>query len=917
MSLSIEPDDDYHDSCQEVGYTRDSDHTILENLREHINFFIKNRTSLDISEELIHNASFLEKCVEGRLREKENRIANHQNVDDKHDYVIKIISFDLFLNRIFQSMAQNQNIDSTLCELKTGLDGKQVIKEGTIWHDLFQKFLEEYEGGCLHYMQDINLNSDLKIKKDSFLTKLLTENIQKETRVDLINLCTSVFEGMKNFKIDYEHEFYPNESEFESKPETETGSESEKESSDDESESETSGETSDKPSDKPSGKPSGEPSGETTHLHTRGAKDAKTHETHEIQNIKLSDIKFQTLKDLLNVGKRIAIDVYKLAHIYIKPPPNKIYDKVYRRDFDKDDNITEFYNLKNINFKDQYILNHLREMDMSNTILQAFEDLFCFYAFKCFSIKVRVFRTKYIDIFQPRHGYKDTDSNGKITLTASNNTECAYNFLIIKDEKENTYVVDYVNGRSRGFDLTIWKYEEPNTYFSHYGSIRINQHDVINKPFNNRLHTLLNAEGQVPRNLASHPCAKIIIPCVNKTYNVDNIDVPFKKKTTVIVGAGVAGLYAAYIVKKNYNDYVRVYESADRVGGLVQSERCGNTVVELGPSYHLKSHTCMKNLLQFAGVETKPFNPPTKVRVDGEETTVEELEDELFEKLDMKTFESRADNGLPWWDEMKHFCMNHYNTTSDEGQAYTVDSTGITGYQGALEKVATELKKRKVEIITNHEVTQGELTDLIKDTTISRIIIATPPHVLSKLLPCNSDASDAEDFDLTKNVPRKSIRIYAFFEKTHEVLSDIHNRYKDCHIVSMKELFRWAIVVSPQLFMISYTDADKAEKIIEMLDENKEEGLETVWKSFKKHVGIEKFSVKPKFLVRDNYASAAYHTVSKCDIKGEENPFFFDCSDIDPLKKISIVGEAYGPPKLRAWMEGACMSVKEVFKNAM
>ena len=915
----------------------------MENLCAHINYFVNNKNEANIFKHLIQDAKILESCVEGRLRKKETRIADDQYVDDNHDFPIKIISFDLFLNRVFQIIANNQlNINLEKCTLKSNAGEKQMIENDTLWCNLFQKFEKEYEHGCLQYMKV--LNTDLKIKKDEFLTTLLTKNIQN--RVDLNDLLNTVFKGMEKFSSEYEPAAHFNNG-------SESGSESGNESNDGNESGNESNDGSESGNEFNDGSESGNETNDGSKSRNKfndGSKfgdnenieemvQTMSIETHpRIQNTNLSEIKSEKIKQLLNIGKQIAIDVFKLAHVFIQPPPNKIYDKLYSREFDQDDNVTEYYDLKSVDFKGSHILKHLREMDMSNTLLRAFEDLFSYLACKCFEIEVRSFSKEYYQIFQPNHGYKTTDSNNKIVLTApSNNQESSYNFLSIKDDKNNTYVVDYVNGRSRGFDLTIWKYEEKyNTYFSDYGSIKIYPNDIHTSELNNRIRLFLNEKGQVRKDLASHPCSKIITPCVNKEYVVNNIDVSFKKKTTVIVGAGVAGLYAAYIMSKNFNDDVFVYERADRVGGLVQSKRCGgNTVVELGPSHHLESHTCMQNMLKFAGIKVRAFEPPSVIQIDDRPTTVQNLEDELFKNIDNReTFESQANKnglldmamGLPWWDEMKHFCTNHYDKTTDDGQPYTVDSNdSVIGYQGALEKVATELKKRSVHIETNHEVKKEEIKKWLKDVNISRIIIATPPHVLPQLLSGEAPVSQAKDIIPKEYViPRKSIRIYACFEIETELLSTIHEKLKNYHIVSKNALFRWAIAVSPQTFMISYTDADRAEAIEKLLKKNKEKGLAEVWESFKTHVTkhfLEKTDrfpdENPKFLVRDEYKGAAYHTVSECETNRDANPYFSVFPDFDPDKKISIVGEAYGPPKLRAWMEGACMSVKEVFKKGM
>jgi len=53
---------------------------------------------------------------------------------------------------------------------------------------------------------------------------------------------------------------------------------------------------------------------------------------------------------------------------------------------------------------------------------------------------------------------------------------------------------------------------------------------------------------------------------------------------TVIIGAGLSGLYAAYLLAGQGKSFM-VLEARDRPGGRILSPRCGDLPADLGPSW--------------------------------------------------------------------------------------------------------------------------------------------------------------------------------------------------------------------------------------------------------------------------------------------------------------------------------------------
>lgn len=398
--------------------------------------------------------------------------------------------------------------------------------------------------------------------------------------------------------------------------------------------------------------------------------------------------------------------------------------------------------------------------------------------------------------------------------------------------------------------------------------------------------------------------------------------------SAIVVGAGVAGLYAAYLLRKEFQ--VIVLEKTSRVGGLVQTKEIkndnnANITLELGPSHHLEEHKRVRELLAYGFQKKnkefeKEFSSPSVIVADGKVVKTSDVEKFLFERCEKKdeTFDVCVANVsdfphdknpkfLPWWDELKHFRKKDAKLSAEEGTAFTVEG----GYEKAFQKVADKLKSEGVQIFTGVEVTafDGSKVETCDGhfSHFNVIVFAVPLAALNtlKIVP------SCPVLNPKKHKARKSIRIFAFIE---EKAFSFYENLKDKHIVSTERLFRWAVLLTPHVWMISYTDADCAESVEAAIDVN----VMQIWKSLFDHImtyhtdGILLQDVdvvkkaKPEFFYRDDYKGYAYHT----DVSDERDfKSIIDC----PL----LAGEAYGPPELRAWMEGACASVETALKEIL
>lgn len=75
-------------------------------------------------------------------------------------------------------------------------------------------------------------------------------------------------------------------------------------------------------------------------------------------------------------------------------------------------------------------------------------------------------------------------------------------------------------------------------------------------------------------------------------------------KPVAIIGGGITGLTAAYHLKQR-NVPVRLFEAADRVGGVVQSIRRDGHLVEFGPNSILETSPVISKLVRNLGLESR------------------------------------------------------------------------------------------------------------------------------------------------------------------------------------------------------------------------------------------------------------------------------------------------------------------------
>ena len=91
----------------------------------------------------------------------------------------------------------------------------------------------------------------------------------------------------------------------------------------------------------------------------------------------------------------------------------------------------------------------------------------------------------------------------------------------------------------------------------------------------------------------------------------------YKKADVAVVGAGIAGLTAAYrLQKKGYK--VHVFEAASQVGGRIRTERVEGFLLDRGFHLFFSAYPELKNFIDVKRLNVNPVYPGTLIRYENE-----------------------------------------------------------------------------------------------------------------------------------------------------------------------------------------------------------------------------------------------------------------------------------------------------------
>jgi glycine/D-amino acid oxidase-like deaminating enzyme len=385
----------------------------------------------------------------------------------------------------------------------------------------------------------------------------------------------------------------------------------------------------------------------------------------------------------------------------------------------------------------------------------------------------------------------------------------------------------------------------------------------------------------------------------------------------LVVGAGVGGLSVAMRCARYFR--VTIAESSDRVGGLVRTVvGSEGKPLELGPSHHLEDHVNFRTLVKYGvpGESEVTFGSGEEIIVCDETSESMKVSDVAKREKSSLARGDRPDRTcVPWADETAAFDIGD----AASGALATSGKKRLTarlGYQRTLESVKRRLQTE--EGVSFHFLTEvvrisrldGEFVVETRgpqrslSSRYSAVVMAAPPSQ-ARLMRLPPDVRVPSD-EQTKPIA-SSRTVLSFTTVPREIEpAMIPGRHYVSDADGTKG-FRWAVVLSKTDLLLSYVDGGRAEKQL-----NGQTSTHDLAESFLKFLSRKKL-VRGCFTAEQLILSAEVH------IGGSTHAFHAPGTrrnaEIERSSDFKFVGEAYGPPYLRAWMESASYSALEAAKE--
>lgn len=341
----------------------------------------------------------------------------------------------------------------------------------------------------------------------------------------------------------------------------------------------------------------------------------------------------------------------------------------------------------------------------------------------------------------------------------------------------------------------------------------------------------------------------------------------------LIIGAGIAGLYAGYLLKKKgINDFM-IFEKNKRVGGKIVTLYASNkTPIELGPSIvHSNQDNIMGLLREFDLhlVQTSNIHPFY------DNITYQEYDHKPIDgvKCVKDVINEKEQIQLETFDEVKYM---DYNTW--------VESQNIMGTVYYVEEGLKHLPNRMYSFLKDHIKLEysvdkignnGEVHYNGKIQKFDKIIIAT-----------SIEDSIIEEINTMAN-SYPTVRVYIEFNE----LPDIFEKYDS---VTSNKSFRWAIKINEKIVLISYVDGDRANYFIKKTDK---EIINEICKDLK----IDKKTIKKYWIAKWKDA----FTVIPCFKMNKLKNDYYKINEIIYQSCVPYIYE-------QAWMEGHLIQIKEI-----
>jgi hypothetical protein len=388
----------------------------------------------------------------------------------------------------------------------------------------------------------------------------------------------------------------------------------------------------------------------------------------------------------------------------------------------------------------------------------------------------------------------------------------------------------------------------------------------------------------------------------------------------VIIGGGIAGLYAAYNIKRflpTTTFIILEKERKQRLGGRAGNEMfCGTEIVTGAGIGRRKKDVLLHRLLKEFSIETPEFIvEPKYSRTITQLSDIPKIMDELKKKYNSdkpETFKTFAKSILGE-KEYENFLITSGYTDYENEDAHDVlyhygmedNSTKFTGFHVAWKTLVSKMAEM---IGPEHFVFSSKIVALSKivsenrfevytgsnDFSAKKVIIATTISSIRLLLP---------DFHIYKEIEGQPfLRVYGKFDK--KSVNIINQFMKGTTIVPGPLQKIIPIDADKGIYMIAYSDNKNAEFLKTHL-ENTAQNRHFFCQLIEESLGIQKDSLK-LLTMKHFYWDIGTHYYKPLEKYYKTRAEFIEKAQ-HPDKNVMIVGEALSFQQ--GWTEGALESV--------
>ena len=389
----------------------------------------------------------------------------------------------------------------------------------------------------------------------------------------------------------------------------------------------------------------------------------------------------------------------------------------------------------------------------------------------------------------------------------------------------------------------------------------------------------------------------------------------------IIIGSGIAGLYAAYTIKRlspTTTFLILEKQRKQGIGGRAGNEMfCGTEIVTGAGIGRRKKDKLLHHLLKELSIKITEFQVEPNYSAYPQKTDIPRIMDELKKQLKGKseTFKNFAKNILGAKEYDNFLITSGYSDYENEDvhdvlYHYGMDdnSTKYKGFHVAWKEMVSKLAeiigsehfRFSKNIVSISKTAQGtfQVFPMESNETFSakKVIIATTISGIRMLLP---------DFHIYKEIEGQPfLRVYGKFDKTS---MNIMSRYVKGTTIVVGPLQKLIPIDTDKgIYMIAYSDNKHALHLKTHL-ENTAQNRHYFCQIMEQSLGIPKDSLKLTTM-KHFYWDIGTHYYKPLDTRFYETRAAFIKQAQNPDKNILVIGEVVSFQQ--GWTEGALESVQ-------